>query len=100
MPDPRLERLQSHLESRYGIEVTELATLDDCRDLPQALIHPDFVLANVIASPDRGMVLVDWAGVGRGPRLGSGSELDRCSQRSEHHGGQPARERRAKSTPR
>jgi hypothetical protein len=36
--------------------------------LPEGLIHPDFVLANVVATPD-GMVLVDWAGAGRGPRL-------------------------------
>lgn len=49
----------------------ELEALDDCQDLPQALIHPDFVLANVIASPDRGMVLVDWTGAGRGSRLWS-----------------------------
>jgi Ser/Thr protein kinase RdoA (MazF antagonist) len=34
------------------------------------LIHPDFVLANVVATPG-GMVLVDWAGAGRGPRLWS-----------------------------
>jgi aminoglycoside phosphotransferase (APT) family kinase protein len=34
-----------------------------------ALIHPDFVLANVVVSPDRGMALVDWAGAGRGPRM-------------------------------
>jgi Ser/Thr protein kinase RdoA (MazF antagonist) len=49
----------------------ELDTLDDCQGLPQALIHPDFVLANVVASSDRAMVLVDWAGAGRGARLWS-----------------------------
>jgi Ser/Thr protein kinase RdoA (MazF antagonist) len=46
----------------------ELAGADDGRGLPTALIHPDFVLANVIASPERGMVLVDWTGAGTGPR--------------------------------
>jgi hypothetical protein len=51
---------------RAGLERAE-----DCAGLPEALIHPDFVLANVIASPQRGMVLVDWAGSGRGPRLWS-----------------------------
>jgi Ser/Thr protein kinase RdoA (MazF antagonist) len=50
---------------------THLETLDSCEGLPQALIHPDFVLANVIASPGRGMVVVDWTGAGRGPRLWS-----------------------------
>jgi hypothetical protein len=38
--------------------------------LPEGLIHPDFVLVNVVATPG-GMVLVDWAGAGRGPRLWS-----------------------------
>ena len=47
----------------------ELEALDSCQGLPQALVHPDFVLANVIASPDRGLVVVDWTGAGRGPRL-------------------------------
>jgi Ser/Thr protein kinase RdoA (MazF antagonist) len=49
----------------------EIGALDDAEGLPLAVIHPDFVLANVIASPDRGMVLIDWAGTGRGPRLWS-----------------------------
>jgi Ser/Thr protein kinase RdoA (MazF antagonist) len=47
----------------------ELERLDDCAGLPQAFIHPDFVMANVLASPRRGLVVVDWAGAGRGPRL-------------------------------
>jgi Ser/Thr protein kinase RdoA (MazF antagonist) len=46
----------------------EVAALDAGDGLPEALTHPDFVLANVVATPD-GMVLVDWAGAGRGPRL-------------------------------
>ena len=36
--------------------------------LPRAFIHPDFVMANVVATADPGMVLVDWAGAGVGPR--------------------------------
>jgi Ser/Thr protein kinase RdoA (MazF antagonist) len=48
----------------------EVAALDAADGLPQGLIHPDFVLANVVAAPG-GMVLVDWAGAGRGPRLWS-----------------------------
>jgi Ser/Thr protein kinase RdoA (MazF antagonist) len=46
----------------------EVAALDTADGLPEGLIHPDFVLANVVATPG-GMVLVDWAGAGRGPRL-------------------------------
>jgi Ser/Thr protein kinase RdoA (MazF antagonist) len=35
------------------------------------MTHPDFVLANVVATREPSMVLVDWAGSGRGPRLWS-----------------------------
>jgi Ser/Thr protein kinase RdoA (MazF antagonist) len=48
----------------------EVAALDAAEGLPEGLIHPDFVLANVVATPG-GIVLVDWAGAGRGPRLWS-----------------------------
>ena len=47
----------------------ELADLDDGDGLPQAPLHPDFVLANVVATPGHGMVVVDWAGAGTGPRM-------------------------------
>jgi Ser/Thr protein kinase RdoA (MazF antagonist) len=53
----------------HAMLARELADADGGRGLPTALIHPDFVLANVIASPERGMVLVDWTGAGRGPRI-------------------------------
>ncbi len=49
----------------------EVAGFDDGDGLPHALIHPDFVLANVIPSPSRGLVMVDWTGSGQGPRLWS-----------------------------
>jgi methyltransferase (TIGR00027 family) len=49
--------------------LAELDRADGCADLPQALIHPDFVPANAILGPDGGLVLVDWTGAGRGPRL-------------------------------
>ena len=48
----------------------EISALDTADGLPEALTHPDFVLANVVATPDA-MVLVDWAGAGRGPRAWS-----------------------------
>jgi Ser/Thr protein kinase RdoA (MazF antagonist) len=48
----------------------EVGALDAGDGLPEALTHPDFVLANVVATTDA-MVLVDWAGAGRGPRLWS-----------------------------
>jgi len=46
----------------------QVAKADDCHDLPKALIHPDPVLKNLIATPE-GLVLIDWTGAGRGPRL-------------------------------
>ncbi len=46
-----------------------LRDIDACEGLPTAFVHPDFVLANVVASPERGLVLVDWSGAGVGPRL-------------------------------
>jgi Ser/Thr protein kinase RdoA (MazF antagonist) len=48
----------------------EVSALDAGQGLPEALTHPDFVLANVVATED-GMVVVDWAGTGRGPRAWS-----------------------------
>jgi Ser/Thr protein kinase RdoA (MazF antagonist) len=54
----------------YAALRAELDALDTADGLPEALTHPDFVLANVVATPG-GMVLVDWAGAGRGPRIWS-----------------------------
>jgi Ser/Thr protein kinase RdoA (MazF antagonist) len=49
----------------------QVARADTCRDLPQALIHPDPVLKNVLATSDGGLVWIDWTGAGYGPRLAS-----------------------------
>ena len=54
----------------YEALQSEIRALDSADGLPEALTHPDFVLANVVATPDA-MVLVDWAGAGRGPRAWS-----------------------------
>lgn len=51
--------------------IEELRDLDDGADLPHGIVHPDFVPANVILQPGQGMVVVDWAGSGRGPRVWS-----------------------------
>lgn len=48
----------------------QVAAADPCTDLPAAVIHPDPVVANVIATP-AGPTLVDWTGAGRGPRVAS-----------------------------
>jgi Ser/Thr protein kinase RdoA (MazF antagonist) len=48
---------------------TVVEQLDDGADLPEAFVHPDFVPANAIASTADSLVIIDWAGSGRGPRL-------------------------------
>lgn len=53
----------------------ELDSLDSGDGLPRALVHPDFVLANVVASPDHGLVVVDWTGAGQAARMWSLSFL-------------------------
>lgn len=53
---------------RFDTLHEELGALDDGDGLPQVFIHPDFMMANVVATADAGMVLVDWAGSGVGPR--------------------------------
>lgn len=61
--------------AHFALLADALADADGGDGLPTALIHPDFVLPNVVAvnptGEDPGMVLVDWAGAGRGPRLWS-----------------------------
>jgi Ser/Thr protein kinase RdoA (MazF antagonist) len=65
-----LERAEGDPAARQTLD-SELSRLDDCSGLPHGVVHPDFVPANVIRSPERGPVVVDWAGSGRGPRLWS-----------------------------
>jgi hypothetical protein len=33
--------------------------VDDCADLPHARMHPDFVLANAIPTPEEKLVIID-----------------------------------------
>jgi Ser/Thr protein kinase RdoA (MazF antagonist) len=47
-----------------------LADADDAAGLPEAFVHPDPVMKNTVFTKD-GLVLVDWAGAGRGPRIAS-----------------------------
>ena len=51
-----------------------LAKADDTSGLPEAFLHPDTASVNAISGPD-GLVLIDWTGAGRGPRLASLSVL-------------------------
>ena len=60
-------------DDRASLDVVlaELDATDDGAGLPRAFTHPDFVIANVVATADPGMIVVDWTGAGRGPRLWS-----------------------------
>jgi Ser/Thr protein kinase RdoA (MazF antagonist) len=68
-----LEEAEAEASARdlgvYSSLQEELDLVDDGQGLPEAFVHPDFVLANVVATPEPGMVVVDWAGAGVGPRL-------------------------------
>jgi Ser/Thr protein kinase RdoA (MazF antagonist) len=66
----RLDAARSD-DPHFSTVYRQLADVDDCADLPHAFVHPDFVPANAIASTEGGLVMVDWAGSGRGPRLWS-----------------------------
>jgi Ser/Thr protein kinase RdoA (MazF antagonist) len=46
-----------------------LADADDGAGLTTALIHPDLTPANAIPQGERPPVIIDWVGVGHGPRL-------------------------------
>jgi Ser/Thr protein kinase RdoA (MazF antagonist) len=72
------ELLEDHLPNVRVSELAlfdrlrdELARIDDCHDLPQTMVHPDFVPANAISTADGKLAIVDWTGAGRGPRLWS-----------------------------
>ncbi len=60
------------LAGQIGSSVAELAdTLADADDgagLPEALIHADLTPPNLIPQGDQRPIVIDWIGVGRGPR--------------------------------
>ena len=53
--------------AQYEALREELARADGGAGLPVGLVHPDFVPANGVASPEGDVVVVDWAGAGSGP---------------------------------
>jgi Ser/Thr protein kinase RdoA (MazF antagonist) len=81
-PQDELSAIRDLLEDRAEIApASERAACDALRrevdgldagaGLPEALLHPDFAVPNVVAVPEQGMVLIDWTGAGRGPRAWS-----------------------------
>ncbi|TWP37436.1 phosphotransferase [Leekyejoonella antrihumi] len=49
--------------------VDALGDADDATGLPESLIHADLTPPNVIPQGDQPPVVIDWIGVGRGPRV-------------------------------
>lgn len=49
--------------------VDTLAEADDGDGLPEALIHADLTPPNAVPQGDQAPVIIDWIGVGRGPRI-------------------------------
>ncbi|MDR3543610.1 MAG: phosphotransferase [Desulfosporosinus sp.] len=55
----------------YETLLDELKQSDDFREMPQALIHPDFVPTNMIKVDVGKWAVIDWTGAGRGSRISS-----------------------------
>jgi enterochelin esterase-like enzyme len=49
--------------------VDTLTNADDGAGLPEALIHADLTPPNAVPQADQPPVIIDWIGVGRGPRI-------------------------------
>ena len=61
------------LGGHVGLSVAELvdtlADADDGAGLPEALIHADLTPPNAVPQGEQPPVIIDWIGVGRGPRI-------------------------------
>lgn len=64
------ERAPAQHSRAHAVLRDLLAVADDCAGLPEAYVHPDPVMRNAIALGGH-LVLVDWTGAGRGPRIAS-----------------------------
>lgn len=65
------DRVPAPSRALYASLRQQLANADTCQHLPEALIHPDAVLKNLLTTKSNDLVLVDWTGAGRGPRIAS-----------------------------
>jgi Ser/Thr protein kinase RdoA (MazF antagonist) len=63
-------RVPPEHEKTYDALLELLPKGDGCQGLPESFVHPDPANSNVFSTP-AGLVLVDWTGAGRGPRLAS-----------------------------
>jgi enterochelin esterase-like enzyme len=61
--------LGSHVGASVAELVDTLADADDGTGLPERLIHADLTPPNAVPPGDEPPVIIDWIGVGRGPRI-------------------------------
>lgn len=64
-------RAGPHQRSERDALQTALDATSECEDCPTALVHPDAHLGNALIDEAGDLVLVDWVGAGRGPRIAS-----------------------------
>jgi Ser/Thr protein kinase RdoA (MazF antagonist) len=62
-------RVAASEQTAYDSLARQLSNLDDCHDLPHAVVHPDFVPPNIIQVGADSWTVVDWTGAGWGPRV-------------------------------
>jgi Ser/Thr protein kinase RdoA (MazF antagonist) len=62
-------RLGTHVGPSVAEVMDTLAEADDGTGLPEALIHADLTPPNAIPQGSQPPVVIDWIGVGRGPRV-------------------------------
>lgn len=63
------DRVLAEHRAMYAAICERVARADDLHDLPRAMIHPDPVPRNVIATADGQLVPIDWTGAGGGARI-------------------------------
>ena len=61
--------LGGHVGPSVAELVDTLADADDGAGLPEALIHADLTPPNAVPQGEQPPVIIDWIGVGRGPRI-------------------------------
>jgi len=61
--------LGGHVGPSVAELVDTLAEADNGGGLPEALIHADLTPPNAVPRGDQAPVIIDWIGVGRGPRI-------------------------------
>jgi hypothetical protein len=61
--------LGGHVGASVAELVDTLADADDGTGLPEGLIHADLTPPNAVPQGDEPPVIIDWIGVGRGPRI-------------------------------